>query len=151
MRTLEKSFISRIPLRKLKFSFTKMYLKISSVKGSLSCYGIVGVSFNQNVTNLGPHDNIKCQHSNLFFIVKMVYLCKSCFITFYKKLASVFDSLGPSYTICHHETLSMLPQIMACCLTAPSHFLNQYRFIIGRGSWHLPEAIVVGNTKDINH
>ena len=36
-----------------------------------------------------------------------------------------FNSLWPSGTIWHRRYLSMLLQVMACCLTAPSHCLKQ--------------------------
>ena len=35
------------------------------------------------------------------------------------------NSLWPSDTIWHHGTWSTLVQVMACCLMAPSHYLNQ--------------------------
>ena len=34
------------------------------------------------------------------------------------------NSLWPSDTIWRHESGSALAQVMACCLTAPSHYLN---------------------------
>ena len=37
-----------------------------------------------------------------------------------------FNSLWPSDTIWGHRSWSTLAQAMACCLTAPSHYLNQY-------------------------
>ena len=37
----------------------------------------------------------------------------------------VLNSLGPSDAIWRQKTGSTLAQVMACCLTAPSHYLNQ--------------------------
>ena len=51
------------------------------------------------------------------------------------------NSLWPSHAICCHRTGSTLAQVMACCLMAPSHHLNQYWLIIGNILWHSPEAI----------
>ena len=34
---------------------------------------------------------------------------------------------------------SALAQVMACCLTAPSHYLKQCWLIISQDLWHLPE------------
>ena len=34
------------------------------------------------------------------------------------------NSVSPSDAIGHHRTLSILVQVMACCLMAPSHYLN---------------------------
>ena len=41
-----------------------------------------------------------------------------------------FNSLWPSDAICWHRTGSTLAQVMACCLTAPSHYLNHCWLII---------------------
>ena len=38
---------------------------------------------------------------------------------------------------------------MACCLMAPSHYLNQHWLIISELSWYLPEGNFIGNTEDI--
>ena len=40
------------------------------------------------------------------------------------------NSLWPSDTIWRHKSGSTLDQVMACCLTAPSHYLNQCWLII---------------------
>ena len=50
------------------------------------------------------------------------------------------DSLAPSDFIWQHRTLSTLVQVMACCLTAPSHNLNQCWLIIKGVLWHSPES-----------
>ena len=47
-----------------------------------------------------------------------------------------FNSLRPSDAICRHRSGSTLAQVMACCLTAPSHYLNQYWLIIIEVQWH---------------
>ena len=44
---------------------------------------------------------------------------------------------------------SLLVQVMACCLTAPSHYLNQYWLIISRVLWHSPGGNFTENTSDI--
>ena len=45
--------------------------------------------------------------------------------------------------------LSTLAQIMACCLMAPSHYLNQCWLIIKGVQWHSPESDFTGNVQDI--
>ena len=47
-----------------------------------------------------------------------------------------FISLWTSDTIWRHKSGSTLAQVMACWLTAPSHFLNQCRLIISKLQWH---------------
>ena len=42
------------------------------------------------------------------------------------KLPFFINSLWPSDAILQHRSGSTLPQVMACCLTAPSHYLEQY-------------------------
>ena len=41
-------------------------------------------------------------------------------------------SWRPSDAIWQHRSVSTLAQVMACCLTAPSHYLNQGWFIISK-------------------
>ena len=50
----------------------------------------------------------------------------SCFI----------NSLWPGDAIWWHGTRSTLAQVMACCLMAPSHYLNQCWLVITKVLWH---------------
>ena len=45
-------------------------------------------------------------------------------------------SFWPSDTIWQQRSGSTLAQVMACCLTAPSHYLNQCWLIINKVQWH---------------
>ena len=45
------------------------------------------------------------------------------------------NSLWARRIICQHRTGSTLAQVMACCLMAPSHYLNQYRLIVIGVNW----------------
>ena len=56
-------------------------------------------------------------------------------------------SLGPSDAIWRWSTLV---QVMACCLTAPSHYLNQCWLIISKVLWHSSEDIIMRRFEDIN-
>ena len=47
-----------------------------------------------------------------------------------------FNSLWPSDAIWRHRSGSTLAQVMACCLTAPSHYLNQCWLIISQVHCH---------------
>ena len=49
-------------------------------------------------------------------------------------------SLCPSDTMWWHKSGSTLAQVMACCLTAPSHYLNQCWLIISKVQWHSSEC-----------
>ena len=46
-----------------------------------------------------------------------------------------------------HRIWSTLVQIMAWCLTTPSHYLNQYRLIVSDVLWHSPEGNLTGKLK----
>ena len=50
------------------------------------------------------------------------------------------NSLCPGDTIWRHRSESTLVQVMACCLTAPSHYLNQCWLIISEVQWQSPEG-----------
>ena len=63
---------------------------------------------------------------------------------------NLFNSLWPSDTICRHRTGSTLDQVMACWLTAPSHYLNQCWFIISKVLWHSSEDIIKRRFKNTN-
>ena len=54
-----------------------------------------------------------------------------------------------SDTFWWHRTWSVLVQVMACCLTAPSHYLNQCWVIISEALWHSPEGNFKGNPQEI--
>ena len=45
------------------------------------------------------------------------------------------NTLWPSDATWRHRSGSTLAQVMACCLTAPSHYLNQCWLIINKVQW----------------
>ena len=61
------------------------------------------------------------------------------------------NSLRPSDAIWRHRTMSTLAQVMACCLTAPSHYLNQCWLIISKVHWYSYEGNLTQDTLAINH
>ena len=61
------------------------------------------------------------------------------------------NSLWPSDAIWRQRSGSTLAHVMACCLTAPSHFLNQCWLIISKVQWHLSEGNFTIDTSAINH
>ena len=56
--------------------------------------------------------------------------------------STAFNLLWPSDAIWWNRTGSTLVQVMACCLTAPSHYLSQCWFIISKVPWHSSEDII---------
>ena len=59
------------------------------------------------------------------------------------------NSLGPSDAIWRWRSWSTLVQVMACCLRAPCHYLNQY-WLISRVLWHSSEDIIISGFEDTN-
>ena len=51
-----------------------------------------------------------------------------------------FNSLWPSDTIWQQRSGSTLAQVMACCLMARSHYLNQCRLIMNEDLWQSPDS-----------
>ena len=74
--------------------------------------------------------NIKCHHD-------LVSPCR-------------LNSLWPSDAIWRWRSWSTLVQVMACCLTAPSHYLNQCWLIISKVLWHSSEDIIIRRLEDTN-
>ena len=60
------------------------------------------------------------------------------------------NSLWPSVAIWRHRSGSALVQVMACCRTAPSHYLNLCWLIIGKVPWHSSDGIILRKPEDIN-
>ena len=65
------------------------------------------------------------------------------------KSEGIFNSLWPGDVIWWQESRSTLNQVMACCLTAPSHYLNQCWLMISEVLWHSPDSNFTENTSVI--
>ena len=64
---------------------------------------------------------------------------------------NVINSLGPSDAIWWQRSGSTLVQVMACCLTAPSHYLNQCWLIISKVEWHSSKGNFIRDTSATIH
>ena len=60
-------------------------------------------------------------------------------------------SLRLSNTIWRHKSGSTLAPVMACCLTAPSHYLNKCWLIISKVQWHPSQSNFTKDTSAISH
>ena len=60
------------------------------------------------------------------------------------------NSLWSSDAIWRHRSGTTLVHVMACCLTAPSHYMNQCWRIIRKVLWHLRESNFIGSASDVN-
>ena len=61
------------------------------------------------------------------------------------------NSLWPSDAIWRHRSGSTLALVMACCLKAPSHYLNQCWLIVSKVQWHSSEGNFTKDTSATNH
>ena len=90
-----------------------------------------------------------CVHNTCIYVVIVhVTLVAKAWTTI---LAPYLNSLWPSDTIWHQGSGSTLAQVMACCLTAPSHYLNQCWLIISEVQWHSSEGNFIKDVSTINH
>ena len=64
-----------------------------------------------------------------------------------KQLHHVLNSLWPSDTIWQQRSVSTMAQVTACCLTAPSHYLNQCWLVIYGDLWHSLDNKFTGSTQ----
>ena len=69
-----------------------------------------------------------------------VIACDNDIFYWLTAVAKWVNSLWQSDAIWWHRSGSILAQVMACCLTTPSHYLNQCWFIISEVSWHSPKS-----------
>ena len=60
------------------------------------------------------------------------------------------NSLWPNDAICRHRSGSTLAQVMACCLTAPTHYLNKCWLIISKTQLHSSDGKFTRDTSVIN-
>ena len=65
----------------------------------------------------------------------------------YRAYTVLLNSLWPSDVIWRQGSRSTLAQVMACCLIAPSHYLNQCWLMISEVLWHSPDSNFTENTK----
>ena len=63
----------------------------------------------------------------------------------------MINSLWPSDAIWRQRSGSTLTQVMAYCLTAPSHYLNQCWLIISKVQWYLSVGTFTTDTSAMNH
>ena len=61
------------------------------------------------------------------------------------------NSLGPSDAKWRQISGSTLARVMACCLTAPSHYLSQCWLIISKVQWHSSKGKFTRDNPAINH
>ena len=98
----------------------------------------------KSVCYVGPMPN---NYSALVGHIDSINVAKLLFLVEY---AQWINSLGPSDAIWRSRSWSTLVKVMACCLTAPSHYLNQCWLIISKVLWHSSEDIIIRKFEDTN-
>ena len=68
------------------------------------------------------------------------------YVSYEKFSTKRVNSLLPSDTIWRYRSMSTLAQVMACCLTAPSHYLSQCWLMISEVLWYSPDSNFTENT-----
>ena len=61
------------------------------------------------------------------------------------------SSSWPSDAIWRQRYGSTSVQVMACCLMAPTHYLNQCWLTMNKVLWHSYEGIIIRRSEDTNH
>ena len=104
----------------------------------------VEICFVTSLLNLYEHwiDNI--------FMMLQKWQMRSFEIVFYFDESNI-NSLSPGETMWWHRYGPTLVQVMACCLTAPSHCLNQCWLTIKGVIWFSPETNFTRSVHELNH
>ena len=82
-------------------------------------------------------------------IITLLWGCLK--MKFIQQNFDLINSLRPSDAIWRHRSGSTLAQVMACCLAAPSHYLNHCWLIISKVQWHSSEGNFVRDTSATIH
>ena len=95
---------------------------------------------------------INSQQSILTVLKYSKHKCVNCWrqITLIPHSSGLFNSLWPIDDIGHHRTWSSLVQVMTCCLTTPSHYMNQGWLIISEVSWQSIKSDLTSNMLKIS-
>ena len=88
----------------------------------------------------------KCHYSDHYNLLYM--LCWKKFHVLRERRK--FKSLWPSDAIWWHRSGSTLVQVMACRLTAPSHYWAQYWLIMKGVLWHSPKSDFTRSAKPLH-
>ena len=120
------------------FSFKKIHSKMSSAKWQPFC-----ICLNVLRPTLFHMKYWKYQFVKSIWI----YICEMSSTSLGDQWV---NSLVPSDAIWRWGSWSTLVQVMACCLTAPSHYLNQCWLIISRALLHSSEDINIRGFENTN-
>ena len=96
------------------------------------------MAWTNQALEIGPSIPIWCLA--LFSVSYASFLTITWSACYGNTLHSCWTHLWPGDTMWWHWSGSTLSQVMACCLTAPSHYPNQCLLLIIEVLWHSPEG-----------
>ena len=80
-------------------------------------------------------------HSSVTFVKKGTNKVSDYLYSWMYIHPRLFNTLWPYDVVWRHGPVSTLVQAMACCLTTPSHYLDECLLLIREVMWHSPENI----------
>ena len=108
------------------------------------------VSFLPNPHNIDPIAHPWGQDMGcLLWVDTLIYVVLQTALTL--SWHSAVLNFGPSDAIWRQKSGSTLAQLMAWCLTAPSHYLNQCWLIISEVQWHSHQGNFTRDASTTNH
>ena len=108
--------------------FTNTYLLIKKILHSSN--SVAGFVITTNTCICHESTAVVVLEKKSYHFGRIWMWAKQIFHFFSIVMEFVHNSLWPSDAIWQHKSESTLAHVMACCLTAPSHYLNQSRLII---------------------
>ena len=148
------------------FIGTSFTVAVFTIFATSNVYSIVGIphkiySMQRILIHKKADLFVKCAHLHPGYAANLVarsryYHChwtllsNGLYIFYFSIFLFYFTSLWPSDAIWRQRSGSTLAQVMACCLTAPSHYLNQCWLIISKIQLHSSDGNFTRDTSVIN-
>ena len=150
------------PLQSLKYHTYEVWKELIETKGGKQWYplyiqltihvtNIIQIIKSRDIFNFCGENPQNAEGFNLKTLVRKAhvieensYICYNVIIFMH-----IFNSLWPSDIIWRQGSKSTLAQVMACCLRAPSRYLNQCWPMISEVLWHSPDSNFTENTYNI--
>ena len=128
------------------YSYKKMDLKMSSATGWSFYLGTLVCVKWLSLKDLLKYLMSKTWSSVYLQMEQCWQLSLACFL----HIPMVIDSLWPSDVTWRHRFGSTLAEVMAWCLTAPSHYMNKCWLIISKVLCQSSNGIIIRKSEDIN-
>ena len=121
------------------------FLKLNSMRLELTRLPL------ENQVSIGSDNGLLSIQNTKLFIHENASENIVCEMSAILSRGRLVNSLWLSDAIWRHRSGSTLAQVMACCLTAPCHRLNQCWLIISKVHWHSSEGNFAKDTSATNH